>query len=94
MIVIVLGWIVAGLAAGWIGHLIAADTSLGVVGDLLMGILGGVIGGIVTTALGTTGLPQIEGFDPSSILVAFVGAAALLTLLHLIGVGTRTPTGA
>jgi uncharacterized membrane protein YeaQ/YmgE (transglycosylase-associated protein family) len=77
----ILGWIVLGALAGWLASRFVRGGSLGILGDIAVGIVGGLLGGFVVSQLGGQG---ITGFNLWSLLIAFGGAAALLLLSRLI----------
>jgi len=80
------GWIVVGLLAGGLGRMATGSEKRGCLGTMVIGILGGVIGGALFNAAGGKG---ITDFGLWSILVAFVGACALLFVLQALGVNAR-----
>jgi uncharacterized membrane protein YeaQ/YmgE (transglycosylase-associated protein family) len=82
----VIGWIVVGLLAGGLARMATGSEKRGCLGTMVIGILGGVIGGALFNAAGGKG---ITDFGLWSILVAFVGACALLFLLQAFGVAAR-----
>jgi uncharacterized membrane protein YeaQ/YmgE (transglycosylase-associated protein family) len=77
----VLGWIVLGGIAGWIGSLLINKTGEGLFRDIILGIVGGIVGGWIFTAAGSTG---VTGFNAWSLFVAVVGAVVILALYHAI----------
>jgi uncharacterized membrane protein YeaQ/YmgE (transglycosylase-associated protein family) len=77
----VLGWIVLGLIAGFIGSKIVNHSGQGFVLDIVLGIVGAVVGGFLFTALGATG---VTGFNLYSMFVAVVGAVVVLWGYHAI----------
>ena len=81
MILSVLGWIVMGLIAGYIGSVLVNRRGEGMPLDILIGIVGAVIGGWIFHAAGSVG---VTGFNLWSLLVAVVGAVALLIVWHLV----------
>ena len=81
-----IGWIVVGLLAGGLGRMATGSEKRGCLGTMVIGILGGVIGGALFNAAGGKG---ITDFGLWSILVAFVGACALLFVLQALGVNAR-----
>ena len=81
-----IGWIVVGLLAGGLGRMATGSEKRGCLGTMVIGILGGVIGGALFNAAGGNG---ITDFGLWSILVAFVGACALLFVLQALGVADR-----
>jgi len=88
MLVSILAWIVVGGIVGWLASVILRGTGIGVVGDVLLGIIGAVIGGSILSLIGNTG---VVGFDMWGVVVAFIGAVVLLLLLRLLGIGMRGP---
>lgn len=74
-----LWFILIGLAAGWIASHMTTGSGLGILGDIVVGLLGAVIGGYLFRALGVH-----RGFGIfGSLLVATIGAIVLIFLLHL-----------
>ena len=82
----IIGWIVVGLLAGSLARAATGSEKRGCLGTMVVGILGGVIGGALFNAAGGKG---ITDFGLWSILVAFVGACALLFVLQAFGVTDR-----
>ena len=82
----IVGWIVVGLLAGGLGRMATGSEKRGCLATMVIGILGGVIGGALFNAAGGEG---ITDFGLWSILVAFVGACALLFVLQAFGVTDR-----
>ncbi len=81
-----LGWIVVGFLAGGMARMATGAKKRGCIGTIAVGILGGVLGGALFTAAGERGITHA---GPWSVLVAFVGACALLFLMQLFGGGRR-----
>ena len=72
----ILLWILFGAIAGWVASLImGSNARQGIVGDILLGIVGAVIGGFLMNLLGA---PSVTGFNAYSLIVAVVGAVALI----------------
>ena len=84
----ILGWIVLGLIAGFIGSKLVNKTGSGLVVDIILGIVGAVVGGYIFTLFGAQG---VTGFNIYSMIVAVVGAVVVLWVYHLI-TGTRRTT--
>ncbi|MCI0346691.1 MAG: GlsB/YeaQ/YmgE family stress response membrane protein [Chloroflexi bacterium] len=82
----VLGWIIVGLLAGGLARMATGSEKRGCLGTMVVGILGGVLGGALFNAAGDEG---IADFGLWSILVAFIGACALLLVLQALGVMGR-----
>jgi uncharacterized membrane protein YeaQ/YmgE (transglycosylase-associated protein family) len=86
----ILAWIVIGGIAGWLASLLVQGTGLGVLGDIIVGIIGAFIGGLVMSLLGGGGF---SGFNIYSLIVAFIGAVILLFIVKLVaGRGTSRTT--
>lgn len=75
-------WIVFGALAGWIASLIMkTDASQGTVFDILLGIVGSIVGGYLMQFFGQSG---VTGFNIYSLVVAVIGACALIFLGRLL----------
>ena len=79
-----LAWIVVGLIAGAIAARVVAGRGFGCIADIIVGIVGALIGGWLIGAL--FGVEGTVGFL-GSIVVAFIGAALLLSVLKLLSGG-------
>ncbi len=79
-----LAWIVVGLVAGAVAARVVAGRGFGCVADIVVGIAGALIGGYLLGALfNITGTVGLIG----SIVVAFIGAALLLSVLKILSGG-------
>ncbi|HEY3141613.1 MAG TPA: GlsB/YeaQ/YmgE family stress response membrane protein [Acidimicrobiales bacterium] len=85
----VLGWIVVGLIAGGLARMATGSEKAGCLGTLVIGILGALIGGALFRVATGSETDAFEEFQLSSVLVAFIGAAALLFILQAVGVRDR-----
>jgi uncharacterized membrane protein YeaQ/YmgE (transglycosylase-associated protein family) len=75
------GWIIIGALAGWIGSKITGnDKQMGAGANILVGIVGAFIGGFVINLIGGHG---ITGFNLWSLLVSILGAVILLALVNM-----------
>ncbi len=81
----VIGWIILGLIAGFIGSKIVNKSGQGVVLDIVLGIIGAIVGGALFTFFGATG---ITGLNIYSLIVAIIGSIVVLWLYHAV-VGRR-----
>lgn len=80
----IIAWIVLGALAGWIASkIMATDAQQGAIANIIIGIIGAVIGGFVFSMLGGSG---VNGFNLYSMLVALVGALALIAILKALNV--------
>ena len=77
----IIGWIILGLIAGFIGSKIVNKTGEGFFLDIVLGIVGAIVGGFIFTAVGATG---VTGFNLYSMFVAVVGAIVVLVVYHAI----------
>jgi len=77
----IIGWIVLGLIAGFIGSKIVNKTGSGVVLDIVLGIVGAIVGGFLFAEFGAQG---VTGFNLYSMFVAIVGAIVVLVIYHAI----------
>lgn len=73
-------WVVIGLVAGWLASAVVGG-GFGIVGDIIVGVVGAFIGGMIFRGLH---IHSPWGGLAGTILVAFVGAVALLLILRLI----------
>ena len=74
-------WIVVGLIAGVLAKTVTGVKRPGCLMTIVVGIVGGVLGGRAFEAFGDRG---VDGLTLRSVLVAFVGACALLVLWSLL----------
>jgi uncharacterized membrane protein YeaQ/YmgE (transglycosylase-associated protein family) len=82
MLINLLVWIIVGGIAGWLASLVVRGGGMGIVGDIIVGVVGALIGGFLLSLLlpGTFGL---TGFNLGSLIVAFIGAVILLAVVRL-----------
>jgi uncharacterized membrane protein YeaQ/YmgE (transglycosylase-associated protein family) len=74
-------WIILGLVSGFIASKLINRTGEGIILDIVLGIVGAVVGGWLFNTFGMAG---VSGFNLYSLLVAIVGAAAILVLYHAV----------
>ena len=78
------GWnlnVMGGLA-GWIASIIMKkNASMGVLANILVGIVGAFIGGLLMSLVGGLG---VTGFNLQSFLVALLGSVVLLAAINLV----------
>lgn len=75
----ILTWLIVGLVAGVLASLVVGG--VGLVGDIIVGIVGAFVGGWIFQKLGVT---APFGGLAGVIFTAFIGAVVLLFLLHII----------
>jgi uncharacterized membrane protein YeaQ/YmgE (transglycosylase-associated protein family) len=83
----ILTWIIVGLVAGVLASLVMGGTGLGLIGDIIIGIVGAFVGGWIFSRLG---VDSPFGGLAGTIFVAFIGAVVLLFVLRLLR-GARRP---
>jgi uncharacterized membrane protein YeaQ/YmgE (transglycosylase-associated protein family) len=72
-------WLIVGLVAGVLAALLVGG--VGLVGDIIVGIVGAFVGGWIFRQLGVTS--PFSGLG-GTIFTAFIGAVVLLVILHLL----------
>lgn len=78
----IIGWIVLGGIAGWIASMIMGkDASMGVMANIIVGIIGALIGGFVFSLFGNN--DAVNGFNLGSLLVAVLGSVLLLWIVKM-----------
>ena len=83
----ILSWIVVGLVAGWLAGMGMKGGGYGVVGDIIVGIVGALVGGFLATNL--FGVPgAVDGFNLTSIVVAFLGAILTIGIVRALTPGS------
>jgi uncharacterized membrane protein YeaQ/YmgE (transglycosylase-associated protein family) len=78
----ILAWIIVGGVAGWLASLVVRGGGMGVLGDIIVGIVGAILGGILLSLV-LPGSFSFSGFNLSSLLIAFVGAVVLLLIIRV-----------
>jgi uncharacterized membrane protein YeaQ/YmgE (transglycosylase-associated protein family) len=75
----IIPWLVVGLIAGWLAGMVMKGGGYGVLGDIGVGLIGALLGGFVAGFFvqGNTGIW-------GSIVVAFLGACALIVLVRTL----------
>lgn len=72
-------WLIVGLIAGVLAALLVGG--VGLIGNIVVGIVGAFVGGWIFAQLGvSTPFAGLAG----TIFTAFIGAVALLLILHLV----------
>jgi uncharacterized membrane protein YeaQ/YmgE (transglycosylase-associated protein family) len=77
----IIGWLILGLIAGFIGSKIVNMTGEGVILDIVLGIVGAVVGGFLFSLIGAQG---VTGFNLYSMFVAVIGAIVVLVVYHAV----------
>jgi uncharacterized membrane protein YeaQ/YmgE (transglycosylase-associated protein family) len=76
--------IVVGLVAGWLAGQILKGRGLGLVGDIVVGILGSLLMAWVVPQLFHVSLPVIGGELVNTIVWATIGAIILLLIVGMV----------
>lgn len=77
----VVGWIILGLVAGFIGSKIVNKSGQGMVMDIVLGIVGAIVGGMLFSVFGAAG---VTGFNIYSLIVAVIGSIVVLWIYHIV----------
>ncbi len=78
----ILAWIILGGLAGWIASMVTGDNPrMGIISNILVGIVGAALGGWLSGKL--LGEAGVTGFNLSSLVVATLGAIVLLFIVGL-----------
>ena len=88
----ILSWLIVGAIAGWLaGYFVKGDESLGVIGHIGLGIVGGLVGGFLAGLL--TGGDYITGINPTTIVVATIGAVIVIVAWNAMRGRSRLGSG-
>jgi uncharacterized membrane protein YeaQ/YmgE (transglycosylase-associated protein family) len=74
--------LVVGGIAGWLASLLVHGTGLGLVGDIVVGILGALVAYWLFPILGIT--LTLGGGVLGAIIMAFIGAVILLVIVRVV----------
>jgi uncharacterized membrane protein YeaQ/YmgE (transglycosylase-associated protein family) len=78
----VIGWIVIGGLAGWVGSkIMGRDAQMGLILNIVVGIIGGLVGGFLLRGFGVN---VAGGGLLFSFLTCLLGAVILLAIVKLI----------
>ena len=78
----IIAWLIVGLIAGFLAGKVMKGSGYGIIGDLIIGLIGAFLGGLLFGSLVNAEYALI-----GSIVVAFIGAVALLAALKLVSGG-------
>jgi uncharacterized membrane protein YeaQ/YmgE (transglycosylase-associated protein family) len=73
-------WLIVGGVAGWLAGLVMKGGGLGLIGNIVLGIVGAVVAGFLLPAIGIA----IGGGIIAAIVNAFIGACVVLLIVGLI----------
>ncbi len=77
----IIGWLILGLIAGFIGSKIVNRRGEGILLDIVLGIIGAVVGGYLFSLFGAQG---ITGLNLYSMIVAIIGSVVVLVVYHAV----------
>jgi uncharacterized membrane protein YeaQ/YmgE (transglycosylase-associated protein family) len=83
----ILIWALVGLVAGFLASHVALGHGLGLLGDIVVGILGAFIGGFLLLGVLHIGIDVAGHPLITQMVMAFIGAALLLLVVRLLGGG-------
>lgn len=84
----IIAWIVVGLLAGGLARRVVGAEKRGCLGTLAVGVIGAFIGGTLYRAVTGPDTKVFDGFDLGSVVVATLGAIALLLALDALSAGS------
>jgi len=80
----IITWVVIGLIAGFMASVFVRGRGMGLLGNVIVGLLGALIGGFLFSVLNVQVSPSLAGtinIRLIDIIVAFVGALIILLLI-------------
>jgi uncharacterized membrane protein YeaQ/YmgE (transglycosylase-associated protein family) len=80
-----IGWAIVGLLAGGLARRAVGAEKRGCLATIAIGVLGAFIGGALYKAVRGDEVEVLDELDLLSVVVATIGAVALLLLLEAIG---------
>jgi uncharacterized membrane protein YeaQ/YmgE (transglycosylase-associated protein family) len=78
-----LTWIVVGAIAGWLASLVIKGSGLGLIGNIVVGVIGALVGGYLAGTFFNVS-NAISGINFTTIVVAFLGAVVVLFIARLL----------
>ena len=83
----ILIWLLVGLVAGFLASHVALGHGLGLLGDVVVGIIGALLGGFVLAGIFHWSIVIAGHPIISAMVMAFIGAVILLIIVRLLGMG-------
>lgn len=77
----VIGWIILGLIAGFLGSKIVNKSGQGLIMDIVLGVVGAIVGGVIFSFFGVGG---VTGLNIYSLVVAVIGSIVVLWIYHAV----------
>ena len=85
----IFAWIVLGGLAGWVASMVMrTNARMGIVLNVVVGIIGALVAGFVLTPLFGIGTINQNNFSLPALLVSLLGAIILLAIVNLFRRGT------
>jgi uncharacterized membrane protein YeaQ/YmgE (transglycosylase-associated protein family) len=81
----IVAWCVVGLIAGGLARRVVGAPKRGCLATIVIGVVGGLLGGAIWRLARGTSADTFDDFDLGSIVIAFLGACALLLVLEAVG---------
>jgi Predicted membrane protein len=78
-----LTWIVVGAIAGFVAGKVVKGSGLGLVRDIVLGVVGALLGGWLAGRIFNVNNP-ISGFNLTTLVVAFLGAVIVLLVFRAL----------
>lgn len=78
----ILAWIIVGGVAGWLASLVVRGGGMGILADIIVGIVGALLGGVLLSLL-LPGSFSFSGFNLGSLVIAFIGSVVLLLIVKV-----------
>ena len=72
-------FLIVGLVAGWLASIIVRGRGLGLIGNLVVGVIGAFLGGFLLRAVGLAAFGLI-----GSVIQATIGAVVLLVIIKAL----------
>lgn len=79
----IIAWLLVGAVAGWLADMFVAGNSVGLLGNIVIGITGALVGGWAAGRF--FGVENaISGFNLTTLVVAFLGGAVVLIIVNMV----------
>jgi len=86
----VIAWLVLGALVGWLGSLGAGPGPNWQL-NIGLGVIGAVLGGLFFNRFAISAALGRDGVDINGLIVAFIGAISLLTIINVVRQGHGSP---
>jgi len=85
-----ISWIVVGAIAGFLANKLMGSSE-GILMTIVLGIVGALVGGFVAASVLKIG--TVDGINPESIVIATIGAVAVIFVARAASGGRRSSRG-